>query len=61
MNRKNNIKSTGCNEKLFPTDDTYKFLWFHNSEAVKNDAYFSIKICNAEMKRRERAVLRGVL
>lgn len=61
MNRKNNIKSTVCNEKLFPTDDTYKFFLFHNSKAVKNDAYFGIKICNAEMKRRKRSVLHGVL
>jgi len=54
MNRKSNIKSTGCNEKLFLTDDTYKFLWFHNSEAVKNDAYFSIRITQCRNKEKEK-------
>lgn len=28
MNRKNNIKATGCKEKLFPTDDTKSFFGF---------------------------------
>lgn len=60
MNRQNNITSAGCYEKLFLTDDTYKFLWSYNSESVKNDAYFSVGIYNGKINRRKRAVLRDV-